>query len=168
MLDKPAPPEHDLLSKVRSDHNCFGCGADNPVGLRLSFAAANNGVRAHFVPGPEHQDFDDIVHGGIISTLLDEAMAWATAAAGIWAVTADIRVRFRRPVHVDERTVVSAEVVSERGRLVTTSATLAAVANGELKASATATFVRVDPATEAAWRARYLQEPVPDGREHSD
>jgi uncharacterized protein (TIGR00369 family) len=157
-------PDVPSLSVVRSDHHCFGCGARNPIGLHLSFAVEYDGVRALFVPGPEHQGFDNIVHGGIISTLLDEAMAWATAAAGIWAVTAEMRVRFRHPVHVGERLVVTAQVASERSRLVATSATLIAEADGAEKASATATFMPVDSATATAWRTRYLQEHAQDGR----
>jgi uncharacterized protein (TIGR00369 family) len=125
-------------------------------------------VHALFVPGLEHQGFDGVVHGGILSTLLDEAMAWATAAAGIWALTAEMHVRFRRPVRVGERIIVSAQVDSERSRLVTTSATLLAEVEGELKASATATFMRVDPASEATWRRRYLQEAAPDGCQDSE
>jgi acyl-coenzyme A thioesterase PaaI-like protein len=46
-------------------------------------------VKASFTPNPEHQGFHDVVHGGIISTILDEAMAWATAHAGVWAVTGE-------------------------------------------------------------------------------
>ena len=72
----------DPFAIVRSDHGCFGCGDDNPIGLHLRFAADGDGVKASFVPGPEHQGFGDVVHGGIISTVLDEAMAWATATPG--------------------------------------------------------------------------------------
>ena len=54
-------------------------------------------MKASFTPNPEHQGFHDVVHGGIISTILDEAMAWATAHAGVWAVTGEMRVRFRQP-----------------------------------------------------------------------
>src|SRR3712207_1107554 len=110
----------DPFSIVRSDHECFGCGDDNPIGLHLQFAADGGSVRASFVPGPHHQGFGGIVHGGIISTVLDEAMAWATARAGYWAMTGDMRVRFRRPLTVGESTVVSARVSNTRGRLVTT------------------------------------------------
>jgi uncharacterized protein (TIGR00369 family) len=145
------------LSAVRSDHHCFGCGALNPIGLRLQFAIDAHGVRAAFVPSAEHQGFETIVHGGIISTVLDEAMAWATAAAGIWAVTASMQVRFLRPLHVGELATVTASVSGTRARLVTTTATLASDADGLHIAMATGTFMRVDEQTEAAWRARYLE-----------
>ena len=77
---EPATVDSSLI--VRSNHACFGCGDNNPIGLRLRFAYAGNGVEASFTPSAEHQGFHDVVHGGIISTVLDEAMAWATAYAG--------------------------------------------------------------------------------------
>jgi uncharacterized protein (TIGR00369 family) len=143
---------------VRSDHGCFGCGDENPIGLHLRFAADEDGVKASFIPSHDHQGFGGIVHGGIISTILDEAMAWATAHAGFWAMTGDIRVRFRRPLNIGELTAVSARVSGARGRLVTTVGELVLESDGSPVATATATFVKVDSEREAAWRAQYLRE----------
>ena len=86
--------------QVRADHGCFGCGAANPQGLHLTFTVTDNGVISTFTPLDVHQGYEHVVHGGIISTLLDEVMAWAVAAAGIWAVTGEMQVRFRRPLQV--------------------------------------------------------------------
>jgi acyl-coenzyme A thioesterase PaaI-like protein len=148
----------DPIPIVRSDHACFGCGDDNPIGLRLRFAFSGEGVNASFIPGVDHQGFHHVVHGGIISTVLDEAMAWATAYAGVWAVTGEMSVRFRQPLHVDERTMLTARVVATRGRLVTTAAELVRERDRSLIATASATFLCIDADTEAAWRARYLRE----------
>src|SRR5215204_2026961 len=120
MSDFVKPVTFDPLGMVRADHGCFGCGDDNPIGLHLRFAADGDSVKASFMPGAEHQGFGGIVHGGIISTVLDEAMAWATAHAGFWAMTGDIRVWFRRPLTIGESAVVMARVSGARGRLVTT------------------------------------------------
>jgi acyl-coenzyme A thioesterase PaaI-like protein len=158
-MSKFAPPETvDPFAMVRSDHGCFGCGDDNPIGLHLRFESDADGVRASFVPGPDHQGFGGIVHGGIISTILDEAMAWATAHAGYWAMTGDMRVRFRRPLEIGESTVVAARVSGARGRLVTTIGELVLESDGSPVATATATFVKVAPELEAAWKAQYLRE----------
>ncbi len=89
-------------------------------GCTCGLRADGDGVKASFIPGPDHQGFDDVVHGGIISTVLDEAMAWATAHAGFWAMTGEMRVRFRQPLNIGESTVVTARVSGARGRLVTT------------------------------------------------
>jgi len=108
MADTPEPETVDPLAIVRSDHGCFGCGDDNPIGLHLRFAADGDTVRASFIPSSDHQGFGNIVHGGIIATILDEAMAWATAHAGFWAMTGEMRVRFRRPLNIGEPSVVTA------------------------------------------------------------
>jgi len=146
----------DPFPVVRSDHACFGCGDDNPIGLHLTFTPDGDGVKASFVPGPEHQGFDGVVHGGIISAVLDEAMAWATAHAGVWAVTGELRVRFRNPLSIGVPTTVTARVSGSRGRLVTTAAELQLDRDRSPIATASATFVKVDADVEAAWRARYL------------
>jgi acyl-coenzyme A thioesterase PaaI-like protein len=160
MTNSRDPATSDPLPIVRSDHACFGCGDDNPIGLRLRFAANGEGVKASFVPGPDHQGFQDVVHGGIISTVLDEAMAWATAHAGFWTVTGEMRVRFRQPLKVGELTTVVARVTGTRGRLVTAAAELQLDRDRSTIATASATFAKVDAEVEAAWRARYLQDPV--------
>lgn len=142
--------------QVRVDHGCFGCGAANPQGLHLSFTPETDGVRATFTPLGVHQGYEEVVHGGILSTLLDEAMAWAVAAAGIWAVTGEMQVRFRRPLHVGEPVSVQGAVTDIRTRAISASGQIVREADGHVVATATALFVRVPAATEAAWKARYL------------
>jgi acyl-coenzyme A thioesterase PaaI-like protein len=158
MTEFGEPTPFDPFLVIRSDHACFGCGDDNSIGLHLRFIPDGDGVSASFVPAPEHQGFHDVVHGGIISSVLDEAMAWATAHAGVWAVTGDMRVRFRRPLSIGEPTTVTARVSGARGRLVTTTAELVLDRDRSPIASASATFVKVDAAVEAAWRARYVRD----------
>ncbi len=144
------------LEAVRSDHRCFGCGAQNPIGLHLKFVADEVGVRAPFKPTIVHQGYENVVHGGIVSSVLDEAMAWATAAAGYWAVTGEIRVRFKRPLQVAEPSTVMARVTGARGRLISTDARLLSDLDGAEIAFGSATFMRVDSVTEEAWKARYV------------
>jgi len=159
MPDISGSTRFDPFLIIRSDHACFGCGDDNSIGLHLRFTPDGGGVKASFVPAPEHQGFHDVVHGGIISSVLDEAMAWATAHAGVWAVTGEMRVRFRRPLNIGEPTTVTARVSGARRRLVTTAAELVLDRDHLPIATASATFVKVDPDVEAAWRARYVREP---------
>ena len=162
MVNGSGPAGEDAIPLVRSDHSCFGCANDNPIGLHLHFESTADGVRAEFTPAPEHQGFENVIHGGIISTVLDEAMAWATARAGLWAITGEMRVRFRLPLHVGEATTVTARVSERRGRIITTAAELRRDGDIAVLATASATFVKVGPDVEATWRTRYLRQP-PEG-----
>jgi uncharacterized protein (TIGR00369 family) len=124
--------------------------------LHLSFTPGADGVSASFTPLEVHQGYEHVVHGGIISTLLDEAMAWAVAAAGIWAVTGEMQVRFRRPLHVGESVRLHGSVTDVRTRAISASGQIVREADDQIIATATALFVRVPAATEAAWKDRYL------------
>jgi uncharacterized protein (TIGR00369 family) len=146
------------LDEVRDDHGCFGCGRLNPHGLRLRFAAMadGSGVWAAFTPRPEDEGYGGMVHGGIVTTLLDEAMAWAISTRGIWAVTAKIEVRFRRPVAIGSPLRALGRLAADRGRLIETAGEVRRDVDGELLAEATATFARVSAEQERVWRERYL------------
>ncbi len=148
---------------ARDDHGCFGCGHDNPHGLRLAFYRAPDGtaVWASFTPRREHEGFEGMAHGGIVTTLLDEAMGWAVFARDIWAVTATIEVKFRKPVEVGIETRVIGRVVADRGRAIDLAAQLRRSPDDTMLAEATATFIRVPETKAQAWRDRYLAGPLP-------
>jgi acyl-CoA thioesterase FadM len=88
------------------------------------------------------------MHGGLIALLLDEAMGWAMYADHVFAVTARMETRYRRPVALDTELVVRSSVERRRGRRIELAATLAG-AEGTLLVEASALFLRMDPATEA-------------------
>lgn len=139
-----------------TDHGCFGCGERNPIGLRLAFYRDDGGgVRADFTPAREHEGYHGMTHGGILSTVLDEAMSWAVLADGRLAVTTRMEVRFRRPVPVEQPVEVVAEVVRDRGRLVETRGEIRDAA-GTVLVSATGSFIRVSDAQQQAWEAVYF------------
>ncbi len=152
--------EHALAKadriEVRDDHYCFGCGRLNPFGLKLTFFRTPEGVLAPFTPEQRHEGYTGVVHGGIVTTLLDEVMAWALYAQEIWAVTGDLKVRFRRPVTVDVPTIAAAKIIALRSRTAEVSATLVEAASDGILADATGTFVRVPDAQADAWKERYL------------
>ena len=87
------------------DTMCFGCGKDNPMGLHLHFRTDAEGCYTSFVPQPVHQSYDGRMHGGLISTLLDETMGnYPYMYEHQVAYTARLEVRFRQPVRFGERT----------------------------------------------------------------
>ena len=65
-----------------ADHNCFACGAGNPIGMGLHIELGEGTARASWTVGNDFVGWSDRVHGGIIATLLDEVMAWARRPMG--------------------------------------------------------------------------------------
>jgi acyl-coenzyme A thioesterase PaaI-like protein len=146
---------------VRQDHYCFGCGRDNPHGLKLTFFAGDDGeVWADWTPWREHEGFNGIAHGGIITAVLDEVMGWAVYHKRIWAVTGKIAVSFRKPVLVGEPTRATARMTEMRGRKIRLVAELRRLANDDLLAEADAVFIKVPQDRAEEWQNRYI-EPAP-------
>ena len=95
--------------------SCFVCGLNNPIGLKLDFETDGKIVQARFTPRPEHAGFKQTVHGGIISTVLDEAMVWACGVqTKQFAYCAELNVRFTHPARPGEELMVVAELVENR------------------------------------------------------
>ncbi len=103
---------------------CFGCGQNNPIGLKLNFIKDGDICRAEFTPGNSHQGWPGIVHGGILASLLDEAMSYAAYFEGVTCLTASMQVRLRQPVKVEEPLVITASVTANRKKLLETRATV--------------------------------------------
>lgn len=108
--------------KLADDGYCFVCGPKNPIGLKLKFSYNGKTIKTEFIPKKEHQGYLNIVHGGIISTLLDEAMVKLGLAMDIAAVTAQIDVRLRSPLNVGEKIFVEAGVLHNTKKLLETYA----------------------------------------------
>jgi acyl-coenzyme A thioesterase PaaI-like protein len=110
---------------------CVVCGAENPSGLRLSFRCSPEEVTAEWTPTGAWESFQGVIHGGIIATVLDEAMSKAIVARQFEALTAELRVRFRRQVSPGDALRVRAWVVEKRKRRILAEAVLTAVTGGE-------------------------------------
>ena len=133
---------------------CFGCGDLNPKGLRLSFRLEEGRVVAEFSPHPEHQGWPGVAHGGLVATLLDEAMGWALAALGIWAVTGKVEFRLRRPVPLGQPLLVSGRLLRDRGKALLVRGEITA-REGGLLAEAQGLFLRVPKGRERELKALY-------------
>ena len=126
-------------------NHCFGCGLENPTGLRLKFFVdADKNVVCHlrlarrFAGPPGH------AHGGIIATLLDEAMSKSNRARGILAMTRHLEVQYLRPVPLGQPLTLTARQLERTGRRNHIEAQLAD-ASGQVLATAKAVFVTVTP-----------------------
>ena len=103
------------MLKLPHTKSCFVCGLNNPLGLKLDFETDGQIVRARFVPRPEHVGFSSTVHGGLISTVLDEAMVWVVGVrTKRFAYCAELNVRFLQPARPHEELMVVAELVDNR------------------------------------------------------
>lgn len=148
--------EGERVNRV-TDHACFGCGELNPIGLRLAFYRRGESIEAKFTARPEHEGYIGLVHGGILATVLDEAMSWAViAATKRLMVTARMELAYRHPVCVGQPLVVRGWVEEDRGRLVRARAELRDAVDGRLLVEAQGTFLRAPAEQERAWWARYV------------
>ena len=104
--------------KARWPGSCFGCSPTNPHGLKLRFRHAEQGCVTRCTVPDTLCGFDGLVHGGILSTILDETAAWALFAhLGRFGVTREITTRFLKPVTTNREILVEGRVVShDRGK----------------------------------------------------
>lgn len=152
----PRPPKTPSLTPLAHGalNHCFGCGLENRYGLRLKFFTADDGsivchprLARRFAGPPGH------AHGGIIATLLDEAMSKANRARGILAMTRQMEVQYLRPVPLGQPLTLTGRHTGATGRSNFTEAQLADAA-GQILATARAVFVTVSPDLLRAHQAR--------------
>jgi uncharacterized protein (TIGR00369 family) len=97
---------------------CFGCGGANDGGMRLTFEQDNEKRRivGRFVLGERYQGGGGMAHGGIIATLLDEAMGKVCRFRAVRAVTAELTVQYLKPIDVRHEIIVEASETEQKGR----------------------------------------------------
>ncbi len=108
-MSGPLEPQHHRW--------CFGCGPDNPIGLHLPWDAVDG--EAYSAPlrfDERHQGAPGIVHGGIVSAALDEAMGILAQHVAFPSVTARFLVRYRKPVPAGEELRLEAHLQRVVGR----------------------------------------------------
>ena len=123
---------------------CFACGRLNPCGLKLEFEEHNGTYLSHFTGSAQHQGYDGILHGGIISTLLDEIMARHIYAKGLNAVTARLEVRFLKPTPIGVPLLIKGHITKNRGRVYETAGSIE-LPDGTITAEGTAKVFVTDP-----------------------
>ena len=148
------------MRKLPPSRSCFVCGESNPIGLKLELETNGRMIRAVFVPRAEHIGFKQTVHGGILSTLLDEMMAWACAVqAKRFAFCAELQVRFLQPVRPGEEITALGELVTNRrGKLFEAKAELRNQ-QGTLLASATGKYLPVKEVDVAEMAGDFSGDP---------
>ena len=110
-----------MLNTDLNEGFCFGCGDNNPIGLKLKFTRDGDTLRTEFTPDKAHQGWPGLLHGGILGCLLDEAMSNVAYATGNTCLTATITIRLKQPVKVEAPLVITAWITRQRKKLIETS-----------------------------------------------
>lgn len=127
------------MVQVVDDQGCFVCGPNNPIGLKLVFRHDEDRSFCSLSIPACFQGWKDVIHGGIVATLLDEVMAKAAHHSGYTAVTADINVQYKKPTPADTPLELTGRVVDRQRRIVFTEGELR-LSDGTLLAGASARF----------------------------
>jgi uncharacterized protein (TIGR00369 family) len=131
--------------KPRKNH-CFGCGHDNPQGMRLKFSLDEDSRQAicHFKLSRKYTGPPGHSHGGIIATILDEAMGKVNKFRNVLALTSSMEIKYLKPVPLGQMLTVTAQEQSVDGRRHINTAEISN-AKGEVLARSTGTFIAIDP-----------------------
>ena len=109
-----------VVSKQTNSKMCFICGMDNPIGLKAQFYNMEDGsVATIFKYREEHQSFPLRVHGGLVSTMLDEMglrAVWAKYGEEMYGVTMSMEIKLRKPAPYEEELIGIGKVTSETSR----------------------------------------------------
>ncbi|MBN2512682.1 MAG: PaaI family thioesterase [Sedimentisphaerales bacterium] len=130
-----------VLDTVRNQvhPDCIACGFTNINGLHLKFAAdKKGGVSASFVCNENFEGYPGILHGGVISMILDSAMGNCMFSHGRATVTVEMNTKFRHPVVTGRKAIVTAHIVRVSHPLYILEARI--TQDAEIKAASTGKF----------------------------
>jgi acyl-coenzyme A thioesterase PaaI-like protein len=112
--------KHRVTGKQHNSKMCFVCGLQNPAGLKASFfSVEGDQLVALYTPCEEHQGYPDRMHGGIAATILDETMGRAVNIdqVDIWGITVELKIRYRKPVPLNEELRVVGRISRDTRRM---------------------------------------------------
>ena len=125
----------------KEGYYCFGCAPANPVGLHMEFFEEGEQVISFWRPADYYQGWVGVLHGGIISTLIDEIAGWVVTrklqAAG---VTANLSVKFKKQLQANETQITIRAQLTQQKRQFADIAVTVENARGELCAEGVATY----------------------------
>lgn len=142
--------------------NCLVCGRSNPHGLHLALHVdPDTGiVTTHLTPTRDHIGFEGIIHGGLLATVLDEAMVWAATWSGKrFCVCGELSIRFKQSAAVGEEIIVTAKIDQARKKLITTTGEVRRASDNTLLATATGKYVPLPDDRNQAFVATLVPEP---------
>jgi len=126
---------------VKDDNYCFACGQLNPQGLKMVVDRGQGQARSEVTLRREHQGWNGIAHGGLVSTLLDEIMAHAVISLFPQTVTVELKVRYKNPVPLHQALILDGRVTYHDARLIKAEAELRLKGDAQLLARAESKFM---------------------------
>lgn len=138
-MDKEKPIK---TANAENDDHCFCCGVKNEKGLKLIFDSIDETTVTTSLEVPGYfTGWANITHGGLISMLLDETMAQACIQKGLKGFTAELTVRFIKPLPVETMISVEGRIEELKRRIARTSGTITG-SDGAVYAEGKARFIR--------------------------
>ena len=132
------------MRELPHTHSCFVCGESNAIGLKLRFTTDGHVVQTRFRLRAAHIGFRGVVHGGILTTVLDEIMVWACAVpTGRFAFCAELTARFLNPVRPDDEIVATGELLTNRKNRLFEAKGVLTDPSGRIYAEATGKFLPI-------------------------
>jgi uncharacterized protein (TIGR00369 family) len=135
-----------ILHKQYISEMCFCCGINNDLGLKAEFYELEDGqVVAIFDPKEAYQSYPQRLHGGISATILDETLGRAILVLepDTWGVTAELNLRYKKPVPLGQPLRVLGRVTKNSHRLFIASGEII-LPNGEIAVTAEGKYVKLD------------------------
>lgn len=136
-----------VLNKQYNSSDCIVCGTNNNASLKADYYDLENGlIVGIFYPKDIHQSYPDRLHGGMISAVLDETIGRAIQYnfRDTWGVTAELTVKFRKPVPLNE-TLKCVGKITKESSMFFIGAGFIEDEKGNLLATATAKYVKLAP-----------------------
>jgi len=136
MEGRPPAPSGDARA-----NNCFVCGPDNAIGLRVKFRIEDGVCRGEFTPRDEHRGYDRVTHGGIVFSLLDDVMANWLWLQGILCFTARADVRYRAHLPIGTPVRLEGRCLRRKARLAVMEGKVIRQDTDDVVAEATGSFM---------------------------
>lgn len=137
---------HKITGKQPNSKMCLVCGMKNPFGLKAFFyETEKKELVAVFKPGEGHQSYPGRLHGGIAAAILDETIGRAVLMhhkQEIWGVTAELKIRFKKPIPLDEELKVIGRITKESNRLFEGSGELV-LSNGDIAVTCEGKYLKL-------------------------
>ncbi|WP_066633370.1 PaaI family thioesterase [Desulfolucanica intricata] len=133
---------------LKDDSMCFACSTKNKSGLKMKFSHEGDVCRSTFVASREHEGWPGFMHGGLVTTLLDEVMSQWLWGREMAAMTAELNVRFIKPVPVGQPITIEGRMEFIKGRLIVLNGQVV-LPDQTVAAKATGKFLRAEKMLKA-------------------